>query len=372
MNAVRHHADYRFLFSVLALIFFGLIMLTSASSALGYEKFGDSYFYVKRQLLNGVLPGLVAFLFFSKIPYPFLKKISKWMFYLAITLLILVFLPGIGSANNTFAKSWIVLFGISFQPIEFTKLALILFLASHLSEIGEKLQNAKEGFLVTLGLAGIPIILLIAQPDIGGVVLLFTILYSLLFLAGAKIQHILLLTLAGVVAFVGLIFMAPYRAARLTTFLHPELDPQGIGYHINQAYLAIGSGGIFGLGLGHSRQKFQYLPEVHADSIFAIIAEEMGFVIAAGFIIFLLYIAKRGLTIARAAPDEFGRLAVSGIIIWLLVQSFFNIAAMLGLMPITGLPLPFVSHGGTSYIFSLAAIGVIANVSQYMREKDTY
>jgi len=158
--------------------------------------------------------------------------------------------------------------------------------------------------------------------------------------------------------------IAPYRAARFTTFLHPELDPQGVGYHINQAFLAVGSGGVFGLGLGHSRQKFQYLPEVQADSIFAVIAEEMGLLFAGGLIVLLILISYRAFILAKNAPDRFGRYLISGIIIWFMVQSFFNIGAMVGLMPITGVPLPFISHGGTALMISMAAVGILINVSK--------
>lgn len=157
---------------------------------------------------------------------------------------------------------------------------------------------------------------------------------------------------------------APYRAARFMTFLHPELDPQGVGYHINQAFLAIGSGGIFGRGLGHSLQKFQYLPEVAADSIYAIIAEEMGFIFALGLIILLIFIVMRGFVIAKNSGDEFGRLLVSGIIIWFATQSFMNIGAMVGIMPLTGVPLPFISHGGTALAIAMGAVGILVNVSK--------
>jgi len=194
---------------------------------------------------------------------------------------------------------------------------------------------------------------------------LFVIVFGMLFAAGAKMSHLSGLMACAVIAFFILIFIAPYRAARFTTFLHPELDPQGIGYHINQAFLAVGSGGWLGQGLGGSKQKFQYLPEVHADSVFAIIAEEMGFIVTAGLIFLLLLIARRVLHVAGHAPDDFGRLLVVGIIIWLMAQSFFNIGAMLGLMPITGVPLPFISHGGTALALAMASVGVLVNVSKH-------
>ena len=171
--------------------------------------------------------------------------------------------------------------------------------------------------------------------------------------------------LIGAVVMAGMIFAAPYRLQRLSTFLHPELDPQGVGYHINQAFLAVGSGGVWGLGLGHSRQKFQYLPEVSADSIFAVIAEETGFVFSAGLVILILLIGWRGLKIAKKAPDEFSTLLVAGVMVWFVWQSFLNIGAMVGVLPLTGVPLPFVSHGGSAMLVALLAVGMVASVSKH-------
>ena len=186
----------------------------------------------------------------------------------------------------------------------------------------------------------------------------------MLFVAGARWSHILGLAGAGLSGLVLMIVMAPYRAARLMTFLHPELDPQGIGYHINQAFLAIGSGGILGRGLGHSLQKYQYLPEVHSDSIYAIIAEEMGLLFALAIVILLILIIARGFMVAKHAPDQFGRLLVSGIIIWFATQSFLNIGAIVGILPLTGVPLPFISHGGTALMIAMGAVGIVVNVSK--------
>lgn len=357
-------ADYRLLSYFLILLVFGLIMLSSASVAMGYQKFGDSYFYIKKQLLYGVLPGLVLFFILAKTDYHLLRKFGPAIYCLAIILLLVVFLPGIGSAYGTHANSWISLWGYSFQPAEFAKLGMVIFLSYFISGKGREIFNFQRGFLLTLGIGMIPVVLVILQPDIGTVSILFAILFGLLYVGRAKILHLAGLAVAGLGGLVLMVIAAPYRAARLTTFLHPELDPQGIGYHINQAFLAIGSGGWFGRGLGGSLQKFQYLPEVSADSIYAIIAEEMGFIFALGLIILLILIAQRGLFLAKKAPDEFGRLMVSGIIIWFITQSFLNIGAMVGVLPLTGVPLPFVSHGGTALMIALAGVGILANVSK--------
>ena len=233
-----------------------------------------------------------------------------------------------------------------------------------LSDQRRNFSDWETGLLPVLILLAPPLILVGAQPDLGTLSILVMIIFSMLFLAKVNKLYLIILGLLGVVVFIAMVWAAPYRAQRLTTFLHPELDPQGVGYHINQAFLAIGSGGWTGLGLGHSRQKFQYLPEVSADSIFAVIAEESGFIISTVLIILILLIGWRGLHIAKNAPDDFGRLLASGITVWFVWQSFLNIGAMVGILPLTGVPLPFVSHGGSALAVSLAAVGVVAGISK--------
>lgn len=357
--------DYLLLSYFAMLLLFGLVMLASASSPVGHEKFNDGYFFIKRQLLLGVLPGLVLFFFFAKWPYQNLRKISLLFFIGAIFLLLLVFIPGVGQAFGTVNRSWITLWGFSFQPAEFAKLGLIIYLAALLVGKGRELADFKNGFLIVLGVGLIPLVLVALQPDIGTLSILFAILFGMLLAGGAMWKHLLSLLAAGLGAFVLMIAVAPYRVARLTTFLHPELDPQGIGYHINQAFLAIGSGGFWGRGFGHSLQKFQYLPEVVADSIYAVIAEEMGFLFAFGLVVLLFLIASRGIMLAKRAPDQFSRLLVSGIIIWFTAQSFLNIGAMVGILPLTGVPLPFVSHGGSALAIAMGAVGILINVSKH-------
>lgn len=356
--------DYVLLSYFFVLLLFGLIMLTSASSVSAFDKFGDTYFFIKRQLVYGVLPGIVSFFIFSKLPYTLLKKVGMWIFYISMALLVAVLIPGVGATLNTGARSWLLIAGFSLQPAELVKLGMIFFLAHHLSQQGQKLDDLKEGFLPSLAFGLAPVALVVLQPDVGTASILFAICFGMFFIARAKMQYLSGLALVAVIAFLLLIAVAPYRAARFTTFLHPELDPQGIGYHINQAFLAIGSGGWLGLGLGHSQQKFQYLPEVHADSIFAVIAEETGFFFTSGLIILLVLIALRGMKVAKYSRDDYSRLLAAGIIIWLTIQSFFNIAAMVGLMPITGVPLPFVSHGGSALVIALTAVGVLINISR--------
>jgi len=365
IKSKERKADYVLLTYFAILLFFGLLMLTSASAPMGYGKFGDKYFFIKRQIIVGVIPGLAAFFLFSKIKFEELRRYSLTIFVFSLLLNLLVFVPGIGFDLGTGAKSWIVIGSNSFQPAEFLKLSMIIFLASYLSQKGKELLNFKSGFLPALTIGLIPVVLVVLQPDIGTASILFGILFGLLFVAGANIWHMFALIGAGILGFILMIIKARYRFNRLMTFLHPELDPLGVGYHINQAFLAIGNGGLLGMGLGHSLRKYEFLPEVNADSIFAIIAEEMGFVITGAFIILLLLICYRGFKISKNSPNSFARLLVAGIIIWFTIQSFMNIGAMIGLMPLTGLPLPFVSHGGTALFVAMASVGILINVSKY-------
>jgi len=364
--ASRANSDHLFIVYICLLLAFGLLMLMSASAPVGYERFGDKYFFIKRQLLFGVLPGFLTFFICSKLRYERLERLAWPAFLGAAALLVFTYVPGIGATLGTNAKSWLIIGNYSFQPAEFAKLGLIMFLALWITKQGRRLRDFKSGFLLILVFALIPVALVVGQPDVGTAAILFVIIFGMLFVGRARLGHLIGLALVGATSLALMIAAAPYRAARLVTFLHPELDPLGIGYHMNQAFLAIGSGGWFGLGLGHSRQKFEYLPEVQADSIFAVVGEEMGFVFAAGLVILLLLIAYRGFQLAKQTRDQFGQLLVAGIIIWFLTQSFLNIGAMVGVLPLTGVPLPFVSHGGTALLVALAAAGLVVNVSKHV------
>lgn len=363
----QNRIDYLLLTYFGILIVFGLVMLTSASSAVGQQRFGDAYYFIKSQLIKGVLPGIVLFIFFSKFDYHKLKNWVWPIFIGMIFLLILVFVPNIGSTFDTKAHSWIALPWFSFQPSEFAKLGLIIFMSYFLVEKKEKLESFQEGFLPVLIWAAFPLLLVLLQPDLGTLSILFVIFFGILYVADIKWQYLLSLILFSIAGFVVMILLAPYRVNRLMSFLYPEHDPQGVSYHINQAFLAIGSGGLFGRGIGKSLRKFQYLPEVAADSIFPVIAEELGFFFVIGFIILLFLIASRGLMISKKAPDQFGRLLSVGIIIWFVFQSFLNIGAMVGLVPLTGIPLPFVSYGGTSLVVAMTALGILINISKQVK-----
>ena len=351
-----------------ALVVFGLVMLSSATSPLAFSKFGgDSYWYVKHQLLVGLLPGLILFFILLRLDYRKLKKYAFPLLAANIVLLILVFIPGIGAQYGT-AKSWINIFGFSLQPSEMIKLTFLIYLAVWLAKRkGKVLGDFYYSFLPFLVMIGLICILIILQPDVGTMAIILLTALIIYFIGGGKIRHLLWLTIAAGIGMFALIKSAPYRVSRFTAFLHPELDPEGVGYHINQALLAVGSGGIFGRGFGQSRQKFLYLPEIPSDSIFAIIAEELGFVLVAIFVLVLCYIFYRGLKIAKGAPDDFGKYLAVGVVTWLVVQSFLNIGGMIGILPMTGVPLPFISSGGTALFTTLAAAGILLNISKHSK-----
>lgn len=340
-------------------------MLASAGASIGYQRFGDGYYFVKHQLMIGLIPGLAACYVMSKIPYHFWKRWSTVFLAISVLSLLLVFIPGL-AANYGTARSWIVIGGFSFQPAELVKLTFLLYLAAWFDQAGkEKIRRFTHGFLPFIFLLGIILGLILLQPDMGTMVIIALEMVLVYFLAGGHLAHLGLIGVFGAGLLYIMIKFSPYRADRFMTFLHPELDPRGIGYHINQAFLAIGTGGWLGQGYGQSRQKLQFLPEVTADSIFAVIGEELGFLIGAGIIAVFVYLFIRGARIADKAPDEYGRLLVMGIIGWITIQSIVNIGAMVGLLPLTGVPLPFISAGGTSMFVTLAAVGLVLNISRF-------
>lgn len=364
----RHAPDYRFLTAVGVLLLFGLIMLSSASSVVGLTQFGDTYYFVKRQLLFGLLPGLVLGYLAFRIDYHKYERFAVAFFAGSLVLLVLVFVPHIGQSYGTFAHRWIRLGPVNFQPSEIAKLAFVLFLATWLARRGSRLSDLRQGFVPFLILVGLIMGLIVLEPDLGTASVIALVACLLFFLAGGRMRYLGALIGVGLLALVILIYFEPYRLQRITIFLHPELDPKGIGYQINQAFLAIGSGGLWGRGFGHSRAKFQYLPEVTGDSIFAIIGEEMGFIVSVGLIGLVGYIFLRGLRVARNASDDFGRYLAAGITIWFTGQAMVNISAMIGLLPLTGIPFPFVSYGGTALAIALVGIGVMANISAFGKE----
>lgn len=365
--AKYHKPDYVLIVIIAAVLIFGLIALASASSVVGFSKFGDIFYYIKRQLLIGVLLGIICLFVAYKLDYHWYQKYAFYFLIISVILLILVFIPGIGF-NLKGAHRWIKIGGFLFQPTEVVKLTFLIYLATWLSKREKDIKDFQAGLLPFLIVVGLISLLIIFQPDVGSMSVIAFIAFSVYFVAGAPIKHLGFLGTAGLVIFYLLIKFKPYRAARLTVFLNPQVDPQGIGYHINQALLAIGSGGFFGLGLGRSRQKYNYLPEVAGDSIFAVIAEELGFIIVAGLIVLFVLIMYRGFKIAKHAPDIFGKLMATGIVAWISYQAFVNIAANLAVVPLTGITLPFISYGSSSLVVSLTAMGILFNISRQTTE----
>ena len=358
----RSPPDLQLLAVTAGLVVFGLVALASATGPTGFQKFGDSYYFFKRQLLFGVLPGAVLLYLAARTPIERVKRVASMMIVAAAVLLCLGFIPGLRADFGS--GSWIAIFGFSLQPSEIAKLCLVLYFAWWLARRDEAaIKGFWSGFVPFTISVALVIALMMAQSDLGTTAVIIAFLFSMYISAGASWKHLAILAAAGAAMFAVFIKIAPYRADRLKIFLRPDLDPQGVGYHISQAKLAIGSGGWFGLGLGKSRQKFQYLPEVAGDSIFAVISEELGFLVSAALIIAFLYFIYRGLKIAEQASDPFSRYAAVGITTWLGFQAVLNISAIIGVMPLTGVPLPFISHGGTAMLANLAAVGVLLSIS---------
>ncbi|MCE9586085.1 putative lipid II flippase FtsW [Candidatus Uhrbacteria bacterium] len=351
----------------LGLTLLGLAVLMSATGPVAFQRYDDSLFFVKRQLLQGVLPGMTMFLFFAFIDYRIWKRLAFPALVATFGLLLLPYIPGIGVEVGG-SHSWAAFGPLRFQPSEIVKFTFLIYLAAWFSgRTPERMRDWHE--LIPFGGAlGAVCLLLIAQPDTGTTAVIAGMSLFLYVFSGAPMVWFIGMSAGGAAIIAMLIKFSPYRAARFMTFLHPELDPQGIGYHINQAILAVGSGGFLGLGFGKSRQKYLYLPEVEADSIFAVMAEELGFFLT--MIVLLLFVAFvwRCFVISRKSKDRFGSLLAAGFGCWIAVQAWMNIASMIGLMPITGVTLPFISHGGTSLTILLAASGLVAGITRTNRE----
>ncbi len=363
--SVEGEMDYPFLLAVGLLLVFGLVMLFSAGSARAYAEFDNSMWYFSQQL-KGVGIGLVLMFILSRVDYHRLGKFSFGLLILSCVLLILVIIPGVGTTTNG-ATRW--LFG--FQPSEVAKFAIILFFAFSLSKNRDKLSNFTHGFLPYIGVLGVFIALLALEPHFSCIVLITLTAFLLLFLAGAKIKHFLIIGIPGAIGAVLMVVMEPYRLQRIMSFLDPFADARGDGWQIVQSLYAIGSGGIFGVGLGQSRQKYQSLPEPHNDFIFSVLAEELGLIGALVLVALFLFLMIRGIKIASKAPDMFGTLLVAGIVGIVVIQAAVNIAVVTSSVPVTGMPLPFFSFGSTALSITLAEMGIVLNVSRQMRQPIT-
>lgn len=373
--------DYFLLGTVVALVITGILILSNASFSLAQERFGSPFYYLNHQIIYGIIPGIIFCFFLLKIPMEKLKKLILPALLLNLLFMGLVFVPGIGMGVKG-ASRWISIGPISFQPSEFLKITFILYLASWLSSKnfsgGKKFSNVKYktqrtafyknkptdliSFCLILGLISL---FLIKQPDIGTLGTIIIIAVIMYFLARAPLWHVFLILIIGILAFFFLIKIAPYRADRLLIFLNPQQSPLGIGYHLQQSLIAIGSGGIKGIGLGLSRQRFGFLPDTISDSIFAIFAEETGFIGSLFLITLFLIFLIRGFQILKKVKNDFLQLAGFGIVSWITLQAFINIGAMIGVIPLTGIPLPFVSYGGSAIMVELIGVGILLNISKF-------
>lgn len=354
--------DYFLLGVILILILLGVLILAGVSAPFSQEKFGNPYYYLFHQAGFGLLIGGILFFLLLKINPEKLRKAAPLLLLINLVLLAMVFLPVIGSKAGG-SRSWLELGSVSFQPSEFLKLTFVLYLASFLANRTEK-SNSKNNFLIFLTVTGLISLLLILQPDAGTLGIIVAAAILVYFSSRTPLWQSALVILGGAGLFAALIKFSAYRFNRLTSFLNPSADPQGIGYQVSQSIMTVGSGGLWGQGLGLSEEKFGLLPQPIADSIFAIFAKEAGFAGAAILILFFLVFMGLGLKIAKKSKNQFCQLTAVGITAWIILQAFINIGAMINIMPLTGVPLPFISYGGSALITELAAMGILLNISK--------
>ncbi|RLC36763.1 putative lipid II flippase FtsW [Candidatus Falkowbacteria bacterium] len=364
-STARHEPDKQLIAVIFVVLIFGLVSLSSASAVVAYAKSGDAYYFFKHQLF-GLGLGLAAFLYFSKVDYHVWKKYAFGFLLGSVLLLLLVFIPGL-SAKWGQARSWINVFGFSLQPSEFVKLSFLLYLAAWLETRKEELHDYSRGIGPFVAILGIIAFLLLLQPDIGTLSIVAITSLIVYFVGGGKFKHIFIILLFGFLSFALMVQFKTYQLNRFKCLIDPGFSSQDICYQTNQSLIAVGSGGITGRGLGASRQKYMYLPEVSGDAIFAIIAEETGLIVSVLLVGSYIFIFYRGYLISRRAPDDFGRILAIGIVSWLSLQAIINIGGIINLIPMTGVPLPLVSYGGSAILAALAACGILVNISKQTR-----
>lgn len=356
----RPSFDALLLILTFVLCIVGFIMVYEASNVVAFREFGDKYYFIKDQLL-WFLIGLVILGILSFFPYQRYYVLSFPLFIVTIAFLGAVFIPGIG-LKVLGARRWINLGALRFQPSELAKMTTILYVSSWLS------HKERGRFAAFLTLMGLTVGLVLLQPDLGTSIVLTCIFLTVYFLSGTPISHFILIIPVVAGAVIVLAIISPYRMARLTTFFDPSKDPLGASYHIRQILISLGSGGLFGVGLGASRQKFQFLPEATTDSIFAIISEELGFAGAATVVFLYFFLFTKIAKIVLNAADTQGKLLSGGILAYLGFQTLLNLSSMVALVPLTGIPLPFISYGGSNLITSMAAIGILINISRQSKK----
>lgn len=361
---MRAHApDYVIVVCTFLLVVIGLAMLTSASSDRGQLRFQDSYFYLKHQIVYGLSLGILLFAAASKFYYRNLERFAAPLLVLNFLLLILIFTPlGLTSGGAT---RWLNLGPISFQPSELLKITFIAYLASWLSAKPTRGREFWSGYVPFVLILGATCGLLIFQPSTSTAAILSATALILYFASGARFSYLAGTVAAGIVALALLLYITPYRMQRFMTYIHPEENAQGANYQINQALIAIGSGGLWGVGYGQSTTKLRSLPQPIDDSIFAVIAEELGFIGSTFIILLFALLALRSFILARRAPDKFGQMMLIGFGSLIAIQTFIHIASISGIMPLTGVPLPFISYGGTALAIFMGISGIMVNISRY-------
>lgn len=348
------------------LICLGIVMIYSSSSIYAWQRLSDPFYFLKRHIFY-VLLGILLCLFAMGIDYRILNKYSKPLMLVSFLMLVLVLVPGI-SKEIAGARRWFRFLGYSFQPSEFAQLVIIIYTASFLSREDKDIKDLFSGFAPMMMALGAFVLLILAQPDLGTAVSISVVVFVMLFIGGIRLSHLGTIILLALPALYVLVFSVPYRRKRIISFLNPWLDPQGIGFQLVQSQLALGTGGIFGVGLGQGRQKLFYLPAAHTDFIFSIIGEELGLIgTVAVVILFILFIWSAA-KIAMRASDGFGHYLSVGIISLIAFKAIVNIGVSIGSLPTKGLPLPFVSYGGTSLVFNMIGLGLLLNIS---KSKDT-
>jgi cell division protein FtsW len=361
----RSVPDLWMIAATLGILAIGVVMVYSASAVAAFHDYGDAYYYVKRQLIFAVL-GVAAMFVTMNVEYHSLRKWAVPGLLLCFGLLLIVLVPGLGVVRGG-ARSWLGIGSFGIQPSEFMKLAMILFLARLLSERQNLMTTFSKGLLPPLAIMGAAFGLIMLQPDLGTGAVMIGASLLVIYVAGARLSHLGGLALIGLAGLVGLIAAAPYRLQRITAFLDPWQDPLGAGYQSIQSLYAIGPGGLVGLGLGMSRQKYNYLPEPQTDFIFSILAEELGFIGGSLLLLLFLVLIWRGMRTAITLTDPFGSLLATGIVGIIAVQVLINIGVVIGLLPVTGITLPLVSYGGSSLTLLLTALGILLNLSRYSR-----
>lgn len=351
----KHTLNRNFLIFILMMVMVGLIAIADVSAPQSLNMFNDKFYLFKQQAVWALI-GFGALFVSSQIKYTFWEKIATPLFLLSVILLLVVLLPHVGFSTLG-ARRWIVAGPINFQPSEIVKFTLVIYLA----KVASRKKSSLSYFLPMIIIGG----LIMLQPDLGTTLVVMIIGISQIFVSEVNMLYFLGFVAAGVIGGIPIILLSPYRKERLLTFLQMAQDPLDSSYHIRQVLLALGSGGIFGVGLGASKQKFLFLPEASNDSIFAVIAEEVGLIGSVVIIGMFAYFVMKALNIAKTAPDTFSKVLCVGIAAWIGGQAFLNIASMVALVPLTGIPLPFISYGGSSLVMILTACGILLNVTRY-------